>query len=484
MTTLDELLELADAARPEAVELTQRLVQVPSVNTGKHNEPPWPPSGKPAPGEPYPTPLVPYDATSATPTGAELPAAELVRDTFAAAGIAATLYHSGERRANVVATLGTPGGQPRLLLMSHIDVVPVEDPAQWTYPPFGGELHDGRLWGRGAADMKSMVAAGVIALIVLKRSGVKLAGEVIFATCADEESGGAYGYGWMAQHYPELLRADYAVNEGGGSAIRSANGLIYPINTGEKGRLEARIHITGRGYHASQPWRADNAIYKAEEVIRRIRTYEPEASASAELFQHLDALAGVDKEVTDDNVEQVIDEVRKVNENVASYLRAASRMTLVATMIEAGVKSNSVAEKCLITCDVRTLPHQGPAYAQRQLDALVAGLDGVRVEVIETAVSNASTFDHEFADRVMSATRAAIGQPNITFVPGLTVGFTDSRFVRPLGNIAYGFMPAHPDADPSKSGAHNINESIDLETIQSMTRYLVALAWETVVARE
>ena len=91
-------------------------------------------------------------------------------------------------------------------------------------------------------------------------------------------------------------------------------------------------------------------------------------SAAAELFQHLDQLVGVDTPVTDANVEQVIAEVRDVNENVASYLRAASRMTWVASMIEGGVKSNSVAEKCLITCDVRTLPHQG-----RRLRAKRAG---------------------------------------------------------------------------------------------------------------
>lgn len=483
MTTLEQLLEVADAARAETVELTQRLVQVPSVNTGKHHEPPWPPSGKPASADGYPEALVPYDASASAPTGAELPAAALLRDKLAAEGIAATLYYPGENRANLSASLGQPGGRPKLLLMSHIDVVPVEDVSQWTHPPFGGEVHDGRLWGRGAADMKSTVAAEAMALVILKRAGVQFDGEVTFVTCADEESGGAYGFGWMAQHHPEVLRADYAVNEGGGSAIGTSTGLIYPINTGEKGRLEIRIHITGRGYHASQPWRADNAIYTAEEVIRRIREYQPEVSASAQLFQHLDTLAGISEPVTDANVERIIAEVGKVNENVASYLRAASRMTLVATMIEGGVKSNSVAEKCLITCDVRSLPHQGPDYVRQQLEGLLAGLDGVRVEVIQTAVSNASTFDHEFADRVMTATRAAIGEPDITFVPGLTVGFTDSRFVRPLGDIAYGFMPSHPAADPSKSGAHNINESIDLESIHSITRYLVALAWETVVAK-
>ena len=82
------------------------------------------------------------------------------------------------------------------------------------------------------------------------------------------------------------------------------------------------------------------------------------------------------------------------------------------------------------------------------------------------------------------ATRRAVGRDDVEFVPGLTVGFTDSRFVRPLGNVAYGFMPGHPESDPSKSGAHNINESIDLNTIVTITRYLVALAWDTVVAHD
>src|SRR5205823_6752275 len=169
--------------------------------------------------------------------------------------------------------------------------------------------------------------------------------------------------------------------------------------------------------------------------------------------------------VTDENIDRIIADLAASNENVASYLRAASRMTLVASMIQAGVKSNSVAEKCLITCDVRSLPHQGPDYVRQQIETLLAGLDGVQVEVIQTSVSNASPFDHELTDHVTSATKAALGRDDLTFVPGLTVGFTDSRFVRPLGTVCYGFMPGHPDSDPSKSGAHNINESIDLETI-------------------
>ncbi len=443
--------------------------------------PPGPRAVSPVQAEPFAEPEVAYDKSGTEPTGNELPAAELIRDKLAADGIEGTIYHSQENRANIVAKLPGQPGNARLLLMSHIDVVPVEDASQWTHDPFGGEIHEGRLYGRGASDMKSTVAAETMAMIILKRAGVKLKGDLKLAVCADEESGGAYGYGWMAQHYPETLEAEFSVNEGGGAPMKDGDRLIYPINTGEKGRLEVRIHITGRGFHASQPWRADNAIYKAEEVIRRIRTYQPEISVDHDLFSALDKLAGIKEKPTAQNIDAIIEQLTPTRENLASYLKACSRMTLVASMIQAGVKSNSVAESCLITCDVRTLPHQTTNYVQSEVEKLLEGLAGVKVETIETSPPSASTYDSELVDHVARATALAIGRDDVEFVPGLTVGFTDSSFVRPLGNVAYGFMPSHPDSDTSKNGAHNINESMDVQSINTITRYLVALAWETVV---
>lgn len=474
-------MKMVDDAHQETVELTQALVRIPSVNTGRNNEAPWPRSGKPAPGEAYPPALRYFDATGTEPTGDELPAAELLRDKLAADGIDSTIYKSLENRASIAARLPGKPGNARLLMMSHIDVVPVEDASQWTHDPFGGEIHEGRLYGRGSSDMKSTVAAETMAMIILKRAGVKLKGDLKLAVCADEESGGSYGYGWMAMHAPEEIEAEFSVNEGGGSPMKDGDRLIYPINTGEKGRLEIRIHITGRGFHASQPWKADNAIYKAEEVIRRIRNYEPEVNVDHELFNHLETLAGIKERPTAENIDDLIAELSKTKDSLASYLRAASRMTLVASMINAGVKSNSVAETALITCDVRSLPHHTTDYVHNEIVKLLDGLSGVRVETIETAPPGASTFDSELVDHIAAATKKAIGRDDIEFVPGLTVGFTDSSYVRPLGNVAYGFMPSHPDVDTSKNGAHNINESMDLKSIHSITRYLVALAWETVV---
>lgn len=452
MPSLDDLLKMADDASDEVVRLTQDLVRLETVNFG-------------------------------TPTsGDEMIAAEFLRDKLAADGIESTIYPAAANRGNIVAEIGSGSG-PRLLYMSHTDVVPVEDADQWTYPPFSGTLADGRVWGRGSNDMKSTTAAQAMAMLILRRAGVTLDGTLILASCADEEAGGAYGFGWMAQHHPEVLAADYAVNEGGGGPVRSDGRLIYPIATGEKGRLEIHITIRGRGWHASQPWRADNAIYKAEEVIRRIRAWQPEVSTRAEIFKHLDVLAGIQEPVGEQNLEAVLERLESNNPNLASLLRASSRMTLVATMINAGVKSNSVAESCTIICDVRSLPWQDKAYVRRQVEGIVEGLSGVRVDVIETAVSNSSPYDSPFRSAVERATSDALGRQDLEFIPGLTVGFTDSRFVRPLGNVTYGFVPSHPNDDPSLGGAHNINESVSVDSLLVATRYHVALAYHLLAAR-
>jgi acetylornithine deacetylase/succinyl-diaminopimelate desuccinylase-like protein len=451
MTTRDELLAQVDAAREEIVELTQGLVRIPTVNT------------------------------NVMPTGDETPAAELLHAKLAAAGIAGQILMSAPNRANLVARWRGAGKAKSLMLMGHLDVVPVEDEAQWTHPPFSAEIVDGRIWGRGAADMKGAVAASAMTMILLKRAGVTLQGDLVLAAGADEETGGKYGFEWLAANHPELIRADLAVNEGGGHPIARDGRLIYPINLGEKGRLEVDIVVKGRGYHASAPWMADNAIYRAQPVLNRIDAYRPAVSTEVELFNELPAILGISGGLNESNIDETIAGLMETEPQLGSWLRAASRMTIVASMIKAGIKSNSVAETCTITCDVRTLPWQDETYVARQLDQMLDGIPNVTYEIRTTAIPSASPADLAFMRGLQSATRAAVGRDDLEFLPGLTTGFTDSRLVRHLGVVAYGFHPSHPDSDASKNGAHNINESVAIADIMTQTRMLTALAWELLV---
>lgn len=453
MTTLAELLAAVDAARDEVVALTAELVRVPSVNTG------------------------------VMPTGDETPACNVLAAWLDREGIASTIVESAPNRGNLVARMVGSGEAPGLLLMGHVDVVPAENPDAWTHPPFCGEVHDGRVWGRGSSDMKGMVAAEAMAAIILKRAGVPLRGDLVLAAGADEESGGKWGFAWLAEHHPELLESRWAVNEGGGHPLGREPRLTYPVNLGEKGRLEVFITVQGRGYHASAPWMADSAIMRAQPILNRIAAWEAEVAPDPELFDRLLPALGVTERATPENIDRICAEVSAREPNLGSMLRAASRMTLVATMIRAGVKSNSVAETCVITCDVRTLPWQDEEYVARQLDRILDGIENVRYEIVTTAKPSASPWDPQFADALQSSIRAALGRDDVDLVPGLTTGFTDSRLVRPLGITAWGFGPSHPDSDPSLDGAHNIDESASIEDIMLMTRTFTALAWELLVEK-
>src|SRR5205823_3020018 len=153
--------------------------------------------------------------------GGETAACELIGDVLRREGIGSEVLESAPGRGNLIARVG-PGGGKRLLLMSHTDVVPVEDESLWEHPPFSGTLDRGRIYGRGADDDKGDVVAHLMAVVLLKRAGVELQGELIYLAAADEESGGRWGVGWLAEHHPDKIRADVAVNEGGGSPIHTS----------------------------------------------------------------------------------------------------------------------------------------------------------------------------------------------------------------------------------------------------------------------
>lgn len=453
MPTLDEVLATVEAGRDEIIALAQDLVRFNTVSTG------------------------------VMPTGNETPAAAFLAAKLAAEGIPSEVVESAPGRGNVVSTLAGTGESDRsFALMGHTDVVPVEDANLWTTDPFGAEIKDGRLYGRGSSDMKSTVAASTMAAIFLKRAGVRLRGELRVETGADEESGGAYGFGWLAEHRPELVRTTAAINEGGGGIpLTLPDGtLVYTYSLGEKGRYEVHLTVRGRGFHASQPWQADSAIDRAYEVIGRIKAYEPSLDASDPMFAHLTTLVGVAERATNENVSRVIAQVEARDTVLASRLKALSRMTIGVSMLQAGVKSNSIAERATVVCDVRTLPWQDADYIAREFAHILDGLENVSVEVRTTAISSASPQHDPCVEAFQEATRHVLrgyGYDRVTFIPSLTVGFTDSRLVRPLGVHAYGYTPGHPKADRSKSGAHNNDESADLESIVLYCKVAVATAW-------
>ena len=451
MPDYQDLFKQVDASQDEILSLEQALVRIPSVNTG------------------------------VMPTGNETPVAECARDWLAQDGIGAEILESAPGRGNLISRLEGSSGKAGLLFMSHLDVVPVEEEEKWRFPPFSATIADGRIYGRGANDCKALLTCQLMAMRMLKRNGIPLNDSLILASCADEEHGGRYGFGWLADNHPDRLAAPLAVNEGGGTPIEAAGALTYILGVGEKGRLQVEIDVKGTSAHASTPWQGTNALYRLAQAVQRIEQYEPERDTSTGLFNYLSTFAIEDKP-SPENIDQIIEDTQERNPRFASILRALSRMTVTPTMINGGIKSNSVPESIRMTCDVRTLPHQDDSYVREQLGAMLEGIPGVDIEIDYMAVPNSSPFDTDFAQRIQAVTSMALDRNDIQWVPAISTGFTDSRFTRPLGIVTYGFSGAHPDDDPMLNKNHGTDESVGIKSLISGTKIMLALACDLLAA--
>ena len=445
MQDLDNWFSEVDAVRGDIIALNQALVRIPSVNTGS------------------------------MPTGNETEVCEYVQRWLAENGIDSEILESAPGRGNIIARLEGRSGNAGLMFMSHTDVVPVEDEGKWRFPPFSATIADERIYGRGASDCKGLLTAQLMAMRLLKRNGVVLEDSLSLASGADEEHGGRYGFGWLAEHHADSITAPFAVNEGGGTPIQSPSGLTYVLGVGEKGRLQVEINVKGTSAHASMPWLGTNALYRLRQVLHQIEAYEPERDTSSSVFEYLSNFAIEDKP-SPENIDGIIAEVEPHNPRFASMLRALSRMTLTPTMVSGGVKSNSVPESIRLTCDVRTLPHQDEGYVAQQLEQVLEDIPEIEFEIDYMAVPNSSPFETDLARSIRSSTSRALGRDDIQWVPAISNGFTDSRFTRQLGVTTYGFTGSHPDDDPLLIHVHGTDESVGIKSLVSGTKIMLALA--------
>ena len=452
MPNMKDLYAQVDAALDDILALEQALVRIPSVNTGS------------------------------MPTGNETAVAEYARDWLAEDGIESEILGRDPDRGNLIARMEGRSGKAGLMFMSHTDVVPVEDESKWRFPPFSATIAEGRVFGRGASDCKGLLTAQMMAMRLLKRNGIELNDSLILASGADEEHGGRYGFGWLAENHPEKLAAPFAVNEGGGAPIQTAGALTYVLGVGEKGRLQIEIDVKGVSSHASVPWQGTNAMYRLSRALSNIEQFEPELDTSTGLFDHLSTFA-IEHRPSPSNIEEIIAEVEPTNPRFASLLKALSRMTLTPTMIRGGIKSNSVPESIRLTCDVRTLPHQDEKYVREQVEQVLEGIPGIDFEIDYMAQPNSSPFDTALSRSIQSVTAQALETDDIQWVPAISNGFTDSRFTRPLGIVTYGFSGSHPDDDPMITFTHGTNESVGIRSLVSGTKIMLGLACDMLAAK-
>ena len=440
-----------DAATDACVEHLRALIRIPSVN------PPGDPAG----------------AAGRDSTGGETAAAAYCAEVLNAAGIEAEVLEATAGRGSCFARLraGVGATEPPIVLLAHIDVVPV-DAESWSRDPFGGELVDGEVWGRGACDMKEMVAMELSVMLALQASGATLRRDVIFAAVADEEAGGTAGALHWVRERPDLFadasgrRAVAALNEVGGYSMTVGGQRIYTIQVAEKGIIWTRMRASGTPSHGSMP-APDNAAIKLAEAVTRLAATPRPARVIPLVRRFFDGLGLSD---VADLAERGEDDAARarLREAVADpvlqrSLDAMLRDTVTPNMIHVGKKVNVVPGSGESEIDVRTLPDTDQAALLAELQQ-IAG-EAVTVESVHTMPPVESPADGEIVGLMADALRAA--DPDGLPLPMMITLGTDGKAMALLGIPTYGFMPLRLEADqPYLSLYHANDERIPVSAIR------------------
>jgi len=444
---LISLMNEIDDNSDELVKLHQNLIKIQSVNSGY------------------------------MPTGNETEVVDYCTKWLANFGIPSKKLSRVEERANIISKYPYSGEKKKLLLMSHTDVVPVENYDKWEFEPFSAELKNGKILGRGSSDCKGLLASQMMAMAILAKNKIEFEDNFTLISGADEEHGGRYGFGWLLENHPEELRFEFAINEGGGSPVTVGNNLYYLLGTGEKGRLEINIKIKGESAHASVPWLGSNALGPTSKAIDNILNYIPDLDCSTDIFNYL-GLFGIETKPSVENLELIINEAYEKNPSLGSLLKALSRMTVTPTIIKGGIKSNSVPESIEMVLDVRTLPFQNDNDVEQELKKIFSEIPNLSFEIDYMAKPNSSPFETDLLEAIKKSQAISIGRDDIQWIPSVSNGFTDSRFTRELDVITYGFRGTHPDDDPNSENVHGTNENYGIKSLISSSKTMLGTIWE------
>ena len=408
--------------------------------------------------------LIRVDTTN--PPGNETAAAELLRSYLEESGAQVDLYARVPERANLVARIPGRGDGPSLLFLSHTDVV-LADASEWSADPFGGELRDGEVWGRGALDMKGQVAASAVALASLAREGFQPAGDLIFAATADEEVGDGFGAQWLCETHPDAVRCDYLINEGSGERVVLGGKPFYTCSVAEKMSAPFRLRVHGRSGHASMPGIADNALVKAAPLITALGEYVPEQHLTPEVEALLEAVTG--ERPASPRV--ALEQARAIGEFFAEMVEPLLSLTLSPTMISASKKRNVIPAICDVIVDSRLLPETTTAE-QHAIVRAVLGDGDYELESLEAHGGTRSPIETPLWDAV-SAWIAEV-EPEAKPAPICVAGFTDSHWFREaFGTVAYGFFPLRAmDAELAARLIHSADERIPVEDLELAVSFL------------
>ncbi len=409
------------------------------------------------------------------PPGSERAAIEYLAAYLDEAGFETELLAADQERPNLVADLPGTGDGPTLCYLGHVDTV-LANPSDWTHDPWSGELADGYVWGRGALDMKSQVAAEAVAGAALARSGWRSAnGHLKLVFVADEETGGEFGAQWLTATHPDRARCEMLLNEGAGESFQWNGHRRYGVCCGEKGIFRFTLTAHGMAGHASLPKTGDNALLKLAPVLERLA----QAQVSFELTEAPEALLrGLGADPSDPAA--ALERIAAVDPALLIVLEPMLGVTLTPTMVRASEKINVIPAHAELKIDCRVPPGLGEDAARRRVkEVLGERAEGLTLAFTETVIGNQSPVETP----LMEAIGSWVGRNDegAETVPVILPGFSDSRWFREAFPecVAYGFFPhRYMTLHEVSPLVHNADERIDVRDLGFAAGFYADIARE------
>jgi acetylornithine deacetylase/succinyl-diaminopimelate desuccinylase-like protein len=413
----------------EVVEICQQLIRIPSVNYGE---------GK----------------------GDEAAIAQKVVELLEEVGIHATVYESAPGRCNVIAKItGLDSHRPGLVVHGHLDVVPV-NADDWSVDPFAAEIKDGMIWGRGAIDMKNMVAMIIAVFRLWARKGITPPRNIVLAFFADEEAGSLFGSRWMVANHPEVFdNCSEAISEVGGFSVAlSNNKRLYFIEAAQKGIHWMRLSAEGRAGHGSM-MNPENALTRISEAVSAIGNFawpQRYTKTVKTLFKKIAEVTG--KKYDEKDLRPLLPEIG----SMARMIGATLQNTANPTMLEAGYKANVIPQSAQAVIDGRFLP--GLENELNQTIREIVGPDIV-IETITHDIALEVDFEGDLVDAMIQSILAF--DPEGIPVPYLMSGGTDNKALSDLGIVGFGFSPLKLPADLDFMALfHGIDERVPVDGLK------------------
>ena len=404
-------------------------------------------------------------------------AAQAMADRLLAAGFpAADIQVLGpvERKGNLVARYrGRDSDRKPLLLLAHIDVVEA-DPADWTLPPFTFIEDDGYYYGRGTTDDKDEAAIHIANFIRMKEEGFQPDRDIIVALTADEEGGNHNGVQWLLENHRDLIDAEYALNEGGGGAMKDGRHISNGVQASEKVYQTFTLEVTNPGGHSSLPLK-DNAIYHLADALVRIRNHDFPVSLNEVTQMFFERSA----ELEEAEIAEAMHGVMQSPPDPASiayfsdtpFYNSRLRTTCVATRLDAGHADNALPQRARATVNCRVLPGESIAGVHNTLETVI-GNDQVSVtRVNEATLSPPSPLTAEILGAIESITESM--WPGVPVIPTMSTGATDGLYLRNAGIPVYGVSGLFGDINDVR--AHGQNERILIESYFDGQEFLYRL---------